>query len=330
MALPRRPVVVVEDHLYHVDQLLGLLGARGPDLLERLTVVCLDRRGPDTQAAVARWRRDYPAVAVVADDDDALRPLPTAVYASGPHYAKLIAELLAPRGILVQDIQLETLRFVPADQWWETIYLANTVRGMFASRPPQALFLSNKRGFHATFGKDLLDVGFDPRDVLHKDELDVALVPLLRRRLHEAFPLVLDRGDRPPRWLTRDPEEHAELATELDLVLWDERATKLGLGGRSVRARGERVELAASGHEAQTWRALVDAHIEGLAGVSTDAVGERVAPELADRAERSNAAARHVYALRKRLSGDALQTVDHHYRLADELSVGRVRRRLRH
>lgn len=334
--LHRRPLVVVEDHLYHIDLLLDLLRRHDPSLAARLTVVCLDRAGPDTQAAVARWGQQHPAVQVIADAEPAHpqhhRALPPAALEHAHAYARTVAELLAPRGLLVQDIQLQTLRFVSADQWWETIYLANTVRGMFAERPPQCVFLSNKRGFHATFGKDLLSVGFDPRDVLHKDELPQALVPLLRRRLHDAFPLELHAtDDAEPEWITRDPEELPRLSARLDLVLWDDRAAKPALSGRALAARGsERLELPAHGHEALTWRALVDARLHGRPGVPTRLVGERVAPELALPAEQSNAAAKHVYALRRRLHvPDGIATIDHCYALAPELAVGWVRPRAR-
>lgn len=325
---------MVEDHLYHIDCLLELLRAHEPGLLERLTVVCLDRPGPDTQAALERWAKTCSEVQVLAEGEPRSprqHPLPSAALAQAPAYARTIAELLEPRGLLVQDIQLETLRFVPVEQWWESIYLANTVRGMFAERPPQCLFLSNKRGFHATFGKDLLAVGFDPRDVLHKDEIASGLIPLLRRRLREAFPYELVVADAARlEWVTADAVEVERLSSALDLVLWEERAAKVALSGRMVECRGERLELALGGQEALSWRALVEARMTRAMGVSTREIGERVAAELAAPAEQSNAAARHVYALRKRLrSADALITIEHHYALADELRVGWVRPRKR-
>lgn len=337
--LQRRPLVVVEDHLYHLDCLLELLRDHEPQLLARLSVVCLDRPGPDTQAALARWAEAYADVQVLADAEPRSarqQRLPAAALAQANVYARTIAELLEPRGLLVQDIQLDTLRFVPVEQWWDSIYLANTVRGMFAERPPQCIFLSNKRGFHATFGKDLLAVGFDPRDVLHKDELESALLPLLRRRLRDAFPheLLVAAGAvaraGAPEWLTGDAIEIERLSSSLDLVLWDERAAKVAISGRLVETRGERLELALGGHEALSWRALVEARMSGAMGVSTRELGERVAAEQSNASEQSNAAARHVYALRKRLRrADALITIEHHYALADELAVGWVRPRPR-
>ncbi|MCH9688451.1 MAG: hypothetical protein K0V04_43875 [Deltaproteobacteria bacterium] len=331
----RRPVVVVEDHLYHIDRLLELLRQCAPELLERIAVVCLDRPGPDTTAAVERWASEFPQVIVMADappaDTRRQRRLPSGVLDSSNGYARTVTELLAPRGLLVQDIQLETLRFVPVDQWWETIYLANTVRGMYAERPPQCVFLSNKRGFHATFGKDLLEVGFDPRDVLHKDELSEALVPLLRRRLRDAFPLELQvAGEAGPEWITADPVEVELLSERLDLVLWEDRATKVVLTGRAIASSRGRVELSGGVHEAKTWRALVQAAIDGTGGVSTRALGQRMAPPRALAAECSNAAARHIYSLRRRLRvPDGLLTIEREYRLDQQLAVGRVGPRAR-
>ena len=78
-------------------------------------------------------------------------------------FARLVASLLRPGGILLQDVHLSTLRFIAPDRWWESIYVAATVRGTFPRRQPAVRFLSNKRGYTATFGRDLMDAGFDPR-----------------------------------------------------------------------------------------------------------------------------------------------------------------------
>src|ERR1700730_10109485 len=60
-----RPLVIVEDHLYHMTELLDGLG-EAPELVGQLTVVCLDRPGPDTRRTVAAWLADHPALQVVA------------------------------------------------------------------------------------------------------------------------------------------------------------------------------------------------------------------------------------------------------------------------
>src|ERR1700724_3540849 len=61
----KRPLVIVEDHLYHMTELLDGL-AKAPDLVGQLTVVCLDRPGPDTRRTVAAWLAGHPALQVVA------------------------------------------------------------------------------------------------------------------------------------------------------------------------------------------------------------------------------------------------------------------------
>src|SRR4051812_41495536 len=180
----RRPIVVVEDHLYHTAELADALAALRPDLVGQVTAIALDRAGPDTDAAVADCRRQHPALRVVAPTADDLRDAAAC--------ARLIARQLRPGGLLVQDVQLTTLPFVPAERWWESIYLAATVRGLYADRPPHVRFLSNKRGYAATFGRDLADAGFDPRDVMDKAALDTAVAPTLARFVDTAFPMALE------------------------------------------------------------------------------------------------------------------------------------------
>src|SRR5215468_9424348 len=190
----RRPIVVVEDHLYHTSELVDALAAVRPDAIDQITAIALDRAGPDTDAAVADCRRHHPALRVVAPtaqppDRDAGATADDLCNVAA--CARLIARQLRPGGLLVQDVQLTTLPFVPADRWWESIYLAATVRGLFADRPPRVRFLSNKRGYAATFGRDLADAGFDPRDVMDKAALDTAVAPTLAHFLDTAFPMAL-------------------------------------------------------------------------------------------------------------------------------------------
>src|ERR1700676_1502254 len=160
----KRPLVIVEDHLYHMTELLDGLG-KAPDLVGQLTVVCLDRPGPDPRRTVAAWLAAHPALQVVAavaarelpagssgeeatgdgtTGDGAtgrLRPLPAAAFTSASRLCQAVAGALRPGGLLLQDVQLSTLAFIPADRWWESIYLASTVRGMFAERPPACRFV---------------------------------------------------------------------------------------------------------------------------------------------------------------------------------------------
>src|SRR6476646_9428701 len=95
----RRPIVVVEDHLHHVTELLAALAAAAPDVAPQVGVVCLGRRGPDTERAVAGWLADYPGIAVQAEVErgaDGLTPLDPAVFVSAPRLAALLSSALRP------------------------------------------------------------------------------------------------------------------------------------------------------------------------------------------------------------------------------------------
>jgi hypothetical protein len=339
----RRPLVVVEDHLYHTGELVGALAAARPDLLAQLTAVALDRPGPDTDAAVADCRRRYPGLRIIAATTapapasgaaattNAAEPdrLTAADIADPAACARLIARQLRPGGVLVQDVQLATLPFVPADRWWESIYLAATVRGLFADRPPLVRFLSNKRGYTATFGRDLAEAGFDPRDVMDKTALDASVVPTLIRLLDTGFPMTLavSLGGAPAaaarslRASSHDAERR-ELAGRLDLLLWAD-ATGCELTGRLVErdptARGLALR---PGHEATSWRALLADRLDGGDGLPVISVGERIGPRGVDRAEATNLAARHIHTLRGRLrEPGAIITAHHAYRLRDDLDI---------
>lgn len=347
----KRPLVIVEDHLYHMTELLDGLG-EAPDLVGQLTVVCLDRPGPDTRRTVAAWLADHPALQVVAavaapelpavsGGDGAagdgaggrLRPLPAAAFTSASRLCQAVAGALRPGGLLLQDVQLSTLAFIPADRWWESIYLASTVRGMFAERPPACRFVSNKRGYEATFGRDLLDAGFDPRDVIDKAEIARSVLPVVRAFLERSFPVAL-RLAAPGRapWDLRAARveiEREEIEREVDLLLWSGADGAVELGGRGVAERDpprRRLALKATNQEAITWSALVADRLAGGPGLAVLDVGSRVAPPDAGRAELTNAAARHIHTLRARLDDPAaIVTAGHRYRLSERLTVGRAR-----
>jgi hypothetical protein len=328
----RRPLVVVEDHLYHTVELIAELARLRPDLLAEACAIVLDRAGPDTDAAVVDCRRQYPAVHLVAPvagpGVEALAAGDTRDLAA---CARRIARHLRPGGLLVQDVQLSTLPFVPADRWWESIYLAATVRGLYADRPPQVRFLSNKRGYTATFGRDLVEAGFDPRDVMDKADLPASVVPTVIRLIDAAFPMALSVASGAPgagehitgRASSADAERR-ELASRLDLLLWLD-ASGWELSGRlvAVDAGARGLALRAGSHEAASWQALVADRLERGDGLPVVGVGERVGPRGVDRAEATNLAARHVHTLRSRLrDGGAIVTARHAYRLRDDLDVG--------
>jgi hypothetical protein len=323
--LERRPLVFVEDHLYHTTEVLEALARARPDLLAQVTVCALDRSGPDTDAAIADWGRRFPDVQVLAPASPAMRPgvapLAPDALRDAPALARRLAALLRPGGLLVQDVQLSTLAFVPADRWWESIYIAATVRGLFADRAPLVRFMSNKRGYAATFGRDLLDAGFDPRDVMDKAAVDDVIVPTVAAATDDAFPARLRAGDG-SHILATDDASRREVDAAMDLVVW-----RLGDGaavsGRLVAE--ERLALRAASHEAASWAALVEDHLAGGAGLAVQDVGRRVGPPEAERAELSNVAARHVHALRARLTdAGAIVTAEHRYRLRADLRAGLV------
>jgi len=317
--------------LYHTGELVAALAAARPDLIAQVTAIALDRPGPDTDAAVADCRRQHPALCMVAPV--AALPEPERLTAADTGdlaaCARRIARHLRPGGLLVQDVQLSTLPFVPADRWWESIYLAATVRGMFADRPPQVRFLSNKRGYTATFGRDLAEAGFDPRDVMDKAALEASVVPTIARLIDAAFPMALSvalsgapagRADR----VSPHDAERRELASRLDLVLWID-ASGWELAGRLVDvdppARG--LALRPASHEAASWRALLADRLDRGDGLPVVGVGERIGPRGVDRAEATNLAARHVHTLRSRLRDPAaIVTAQHAYRLRDDLDAG--------
>src|SRR5262249_4139267 len=234
--------------------------------------------------------------------------------------ARRIARHLRPGGLLVQDVQLTTLPFVPADRWWESIYLAATVRGLYADRPPQVRFLSNKRGYAATFGRDLVEAGFDPRDVMDKSALETSVVPTLARFVDSAFPMALTvalagaLAAEAPRWrASAHDAERRELASRLDLLLWVD-PSGWELSGRlvDVDASARGLAVRAASHEAASWRALLADRLERGDGLPVVGVGERVGPRGADRAEATNLAARHIHTLRSRLRDPAAIVTAHH------------------
>lgn len=305
--------------MYHTGEVVTTLAELAPTLLAQTTVVALDRPGPDTDATVADWRQRAPMLAVVAPTTVAIegvRQVQPADLADAGAYARLISSVLRPGGVLVQDVHLSTVPCVPADRWWESIYLAATVRGMFGDRPPAVRFFSNKRGYTATFGRDLLEAGFDPRDVMDKSELATVVIPTVQSLLSKQFPLAL--ADR----LVADHEtERRELESELDVLLWP---TPRGpeLSGRLVRGR---VWLRPSSPETQTWLALLEDATTHHVGLPVIDVGIRLGGPDVERAEATNLAARHVHTMRSRLtSSSPIVTTDHAYRLADGVTAGVV------
>ena len=326
-------MVSIEDHLYHTGEMLDAIARGAPELLPCTTLCAIDEPGPDTIAALSGWLGSYDTIQIAARVDPAGFPPAQAarirsvdaVHLSGlSEFARMVASMLVPGGVLVQDIHLSTLRFVPADRWWESIYVAATVRGMFPTRQPAVRFVSNKRGYAATFGRDLMDAGFDPREVVDKAELDRIIVPSIARDVRSRFPLVLTLPEGGLRPAAVDDESRREIDEQFDVVEW-EVSGRVELSGAMISSP---VTFRSGSSEAVTWQALVADRIAGGPGLPVADVGRRLAERGAERAEISNLAARHIHTLRSRLmSAAAIVTANHTYRLADGVRAARVRRR---
>jgi hypothetical protein len=332
--MERRHVVSVEDHLYHTAELLETIARACPEILAWTTVCSIDEPGPDSSLAVSTWLTTYGGVQVAARVDPRDVPPEHAgrLFAIEPGqlespaaFARMLASFLLPDGVLLQDVHLSTLQFVPADRWWESIYVAATVRGLFARHPPAVRFVSNKRGYAATFGRDLMDAGFDPREVMDKAELEAVIVPSIAADLDARFPLALTTADRTAGIpIAAHDAARQEIEKTLDLVEWDV-ASRVELGGRLLSAP---VTFRPGSHEGMTWQQLIADRIEGGGGIPIADVGLRLAEAGAERAEISNLAARHIHALRARLSSSAaIVTANRAYALDPVVSAGRVRRR---
>lgn len=314
--------MVVEDHLYHITLLVEALAELAPSLLRQTAVLCLERPGPDTDATAARWLAAAPDLQVAASTSNpGVLALDPQVFTSSSAFCRTLAGLLRPGGLLLQDIHLATLTFLPADRWWESIYLAATVRGMFPDRTPVCRFFSNKRGYGATFGRDLVEAGFDPRDVIEKDELEKVVIPALRAHLERRFPWRLEPVGEA---LGTAEEDRREAEDEMDLLAWVDSDGGVLLGGKIVPRR---LQLKAGSQEGRTWLDLIEDRLSDGGGLPVQDVGERLAPEGALKAEITNVAARHLHLLRSRLEDPAAIVTAHHaYRLQDGLRVGVARR----
>ena len=328
----RRHVVAVEDHLYHTTEMLETIARTAPAMLAWTTVCAIEEPGADTTSTVDGWLRRFDGIQVAARvDPRELDPVHAARVltiesphlADVPSFARMVASLLLPGGVLVQDVHLSTLHCIPADRWWDSIYVAATVRGMFPKRQPAVRFISNKRGYSATFGRELMDAGFDPRDVMDKVELERVILPSVLRDIDERFPLELTASSRTMP-IGSDEESRGEVERRFDLVAWDT-AGRVELGGRLLEAP---VIFRTGSHEGTTWQQLIADRIAAGPGVAVADVGQRLAEPGAERAEISNLAARHVHALRARLANPgAIVTASHAYRLLPDITVAGVRRR---
>ena len=334
-SIETRPIVVVEDHFHHISKLAQSISKNARELYDSLTIVCLDRPGPDTTHAALELAERHPTLQLVAAVDQLacreakayrVAEFPESMLTDQNEYCKTIASLLRPNGLLIQDIELETLEFIPKDRWWESTFLATTIRGIFGQGNLNCCFFSNKKGYEATFGAELLASGHDPRNVLNKNDLDKIVVPKMFRFLKETFLwtlnyLTIGNGDPRPILVSENEQEKRTFENALDLLIGPPQNKQIAISGNAfVQASGSKLSI--DSNEAITWRDLVTAAFRNQ-GISTHELGKRIAAEGASKAEATNSAARHIHSLRKKLDdANSIITVDGEYRLGDGLTVG--------
>ena len=333
----QKPIVIIEDHTYHLMEILESLQRHNSSWPAHITVVSLDRPGLDTSRAAVDWLERFPELQVVSTLSGLKGPLAPDLagrflvldenlFANHHLFCKTMAQLLRHDGLLLQDIQLDTLKFLCRDEWWTSIYLASTIRGMFPQRTPSCRFMSNKTGFGIGFGRDLMDAGFDPREVIDKSQLGALITGVLDDFMDQAFPLELEicSGHDEPVSFQVNREDRETMEAALDLIWWEDRHAGPELSGRMVSGKKQ---LRPKTQEQISWKTLIDDYFDAGSGVPIDEVGQRLAAEDALRAERTNAAARHIHSLRARLSeNDAILTENSAYSLNRELLIGRVRK----
>ena len=117
-----RPLVIVEDHMFHLQEILRVMSQDTAYWLAHTTLVSLDRPGPDTTQTIQSWLRTYPELQVATRLDESglsllerfptrLMQMPDKLFDHQISFCNIIAALIRPGGFLVQDIQLSTLTF---------------------------------------------------------------------------------------------------------------------------------------------------------------------------------------------------------------------------
>lgn len=300
--LQERRMVLVEDHNRHIRDFLAALHARQPQLLGQLTVVSLAKAGTDTDGRVVQWLEAYPGLQVAARLSDrrlAAAPPPAhrgrmlslgpgGPLAAGPlevwtrpdDFCRFLRSLLSPGGLLLMDVQLETLEFVDQGQYWQTVFRAAAVRGSYGGGDPpvEVLLITNKERTE-DWEPDLASAGFALRDVFPKEQWD-DLVDLAHRILDEELApppharggprLLAARGGQPlaPEPLQPEPDWN-ELSTRFDVLRGPVRGGRYELRGRRVRDAPRVLHL--DQPEGWLWSTLLEHAVEGREGVPWEA-----------------------------------------------------------
>ena len=294
-------MLVVEDQPEDLDFILQDLAKKAPGVLEFVTAVCLVRapRG-DTRDYIREWL-GLPGLQVVAtlaslnptDEElssaepllrlskafpERLKLLPANILDSLDQLGKALADMLRPGGFYLQDVQLESLGFVPPSELWKSVStLTVQVKTFFSHRKPEFWLMSNKTGFQHTFMRDVEEMGFSQDRVIRKDELEEDLSSYLRNFFDESMPFKLKQRRGEEIWQTVVGEEDRdEIFRELDLVLW-QIGQRVTLGGRLVE-KG-RIKYRVGSAESKAWSALFRDFFELQEGLPTRQFGEWQAPD---------------------------------------------------
>ena len=202
-----------------------------PDLLPCLTCCAIDQPGSDTTAIVSDWLERYGSLQVAAcvepsdvsaDLGARLIPIEVRHLSELSSFTRLVASLLQPGGILLQDVHLSTLRFIQPDRRRESIYVAATVRGTFARKPPGSAVSFEQTRLHGDLRTRSDGRRVRPREVMDKAELETVIVPSITRELRARFPYHLRTPDRDrPTPVGSDADARQDLDSQIDVMLWD-------------------------------------------------------------------------------------------------------------
>ena len=292
--------------MYHTAEMLEAMARVAPELLAWTTVCSVDNPGPDTAAAIAGWLRRFDGVQVAARVD--VRDV-----SAGP-----IAAACRPIG--GGDARRRRRRSrgwsprscCPTACWCRT----STSRRSASSLPiaggnrstsrrrcgacsrstsPRCASCRTSAATAATFGRDLMEAGFDPRDVMDKSELGI---------VHSCRRSCADLDARLPLELVTSGASRADAGGGARRrAARDRRAAGSRRLGRERPGRAGRPPAGRAGDvprrtrtKGLTWQQLIGERIADGPGVPVLDVGQRLAEAGAERAELSNLAARHVHA----------------------------------
>ena len=287
-----RPILVIEDHLEPLTKIIEILAAEAAHFLGLLTVVSLPRepRG-DSRESVRGWLESHPQLQVaayLAERDaadlgaafpDRFQPVPAAALESqtSDRLRAILAGMLRPGGLLLQDICLDSLAFIPHGDLVESFTkIAHSVQqGFPARRRPECWLMSEQRRFEADFMPRLARQGFLPKNFLSKKTLDRNLSQNLKAFLVESMPLFLRLAQHGEESLETilGHEDRDEVMSECDLVLWQP-GGRIRIGGRLVKPE-EAGRLRQPGTKiSQFWDALVRDLFGRHAGVTIEKLNE--------------------------------------------------------